>query len=209
MTRRGGSRTVPPSPPGDLSKADADLWSRTVQTLEPLRRAKPRVPSAKSGHASHEPARTALSVRDAAVGKVARPAVAKPQATPPPLADFDQRKLRRIARGQVKIEARIDLHGLRQGDAHHRLRAFVLDAHARGLRSVRVITGKGGSADRADEPWTGRRSERGVIRRNVPVWLQEAELRAVVVSFTQAHARHGGEGALYVHLRRRRVPGGG
>ena len=81
----------------------------------------------------------------------------------------------------------------------------MLDAHARGLRSVLVITGKGGSGTSADEMLDGRRSERGVIRRNVPVWLDEPELRAVVVSFTRAHVRHGGDGALYVHLRRRRA----
>jgi DNA-nicking Smr family endonuclease len=121
------------------------------------------------------------------------------------LADFDQRKLRKIASGRAEIEARIDLHGLRQSEAHHRLRTFVLDAYARGLRSVLVITGKGGSGTRADEFLDGRRNERGVIRRNVPVWLEEPELRAVVVSFTRAHARHGGDGALYVHLRRRRA----
>ena len=209
MTRRGGSRTVPPSQPGGLSKADADLWSRTAETLEPLRRAKPRISAARTDQPSQPSTRAVPAVQDPAAGRIARPATAKVQATPPPLADFDQRKLRRIARGQVEIEARIDLHGLRQGDAHHRLRAFVLDAHARGLRSVLVITGKGGGVSPADDHGNGRRSERGVIRRNVPVWLQEAELRAVVVSFTQAHVRHGGEGALYVHLRRRRAQGGG
>ena len=206
MTRKGGSR--PPPERGGLSREDADLWSRTAQSLQPLRRAKPRIAAGKADQPaiSHNP--QSKPVR-ASVSRTppGEPAV-KPRPPPaaPPLADFDQRKLRRIARGRSEIEARVDLHGLRQSEAHHRLRAFVLDAHARGLRSVLVITGKGASGAQRDAARDDPRSERGVIRRNVPVWLEEPELRAIVVSYTSAHARHGGDGALYVHLRRRRVP---
>jgi DNA-nicking Smr family endonuclease len=205
MTRKGGNRSVRPPERGDLTPEDAELWSRTAQSLDPLRRAKPRVTAAKAEPppVSHgQPAAPTRAARKALSETTAKP---RPASVPPPLADFDQRKLRKIASGRAEIEARIDLHGLRQSEAHHRLRAFVLDAHARGLRSVLVITGKGGSGTSADEMLDGRRSERGVIRRNVPVWLDEPELRAVVVSFTRAHVRHGGDGALYVHLRRRRA----
>ena len=204
MTRKGGSR--PPPERGGLSREDADLWSRTAQSLQPLRRAKPRIAAGKADQPaiSHSPR---SKPTPASPATPTEPAV-KPRALPavPPLADFDQRKLRRIARGRSEIEARVDLHGLRQSEAHHRLRAFVLDAHARGLRSVLVITGKGASGAQHDAAWDDPRSERGVIRRNVPVWLEEPELRAIVVSYTSAHARHGGDGALYVHLRRRRAP---
>lgn len=201
MTRRGGHRSVPP-PRGGLSKADADLWSRTAETLEPLRRAKPRVTAHGADRPSSAP--RAATPQPATAGKQPVPKPVKTRTSPPPLAKFDQRRMRRIARGEMEIEARIDLHGLRQSEAHHRLRAFVLDAHARGLRAILVITGKGGGAGDAQHDQSGGRAERGVIRRNVPMWLREPELRAVVVSFTEAHARHGGEGALYVHLRRRR-----
>jgi len=74
-------------------------------------------------------------------------------ALPAPLANFDRRKVRKIASGKVEVEARIDLHGLRQRDAHLRLRAFLIEAHARGYKTVLVITGKGGEepADRYGE----------------------------------------------------------
>lgn len=203
MKRRGGSRSVPPPERGGLSKEDADLWSRMAQSLEPLRRGKPRV---SAGKAEHRPASLCRpAAPTAAVRRTPPDAAVQLRPAPPALANFDQRALRRIARGRNEIEARIDLHGLRQNEAHHRLRTFVLDAHARGLRAVLVITGKGASGARGDAQADDGRRERGVIRRNVPLWLEEPELRAVVVSFAQAHARHGGDGALYVHLRRRRL----
>ena len=76
-----------------------------------------------------------------------------------------------------------------------RLRAFLRDAHANGHRTVLVITGKGK---------LGAESDRGVLRRQVPQWLALPEFRALVVGFEEAHIGHGGEGALYVRLRRRR-----
>ena len=121
-----------------------------------------------------------------------------------PLADFDRRKARQIASGKIEVDARIDLHGSRQRDARARLRAFLLAAHAKGHKTVLVITGKGG-----EEPADGLGAlmgerQRGVIRRSVPHWLEESDLRAVVLSYTQASPRHGGAGALYVQLRKAR-----
>ena len=113
--------------------------------------------------------------------------------------------LARLGRGPAlhrHAPPRLDLHGLRQRDAHARLRAFLLEAHADGLRTVLVITGKGGEEqpDRLGD-LAGER-QRGVLRRNVPHWLEEPELRAIVLSFTLAGVRHGGAGALYVQLRK-------
>jgi DNA-nicking Smr family endonuclease len=134
--------------------------------------------------------------------KPSAPAVPSSRHAAPPLADFDRRKARQIASGKVEVDARIDLHGLRQADAHARLRAFLLEAHARGFKTVLVITGKGGEepADRLGD-LAGER-QRGVLRRNVPHWLGEPELRVIVLSFTPAGVRHGGAGALYVQLRK-------
>jgi DNA-nicking Smr family endonuclease len=138
------------------------------------------------------------------------PAAAGGRKPIPPLADFDRKSAKRLRAGQTEIEARIDLHGMRQGEAQDALRAFLMSAHARGLRFVLVITGKGaprrpGASDEAyTEPFdmTGR-TEKGVLRRNVPRWLAEPDLRAIVVSVTEAAIPHGGGGALYVQLRRR------
>jgi DNA-nicking Smr family endonuclease len=127
----------------------------------------------------------------------------KTEAQPlPPLADFDRRKVRQIASGRIEIDARIDLHGHRQRDARARLHAFLLGAYAKGHKTVLVITGKGG-----EEPADGLggllgERQRGVIKRNVPHWLEEPDLRAVVLGYTQASPRHGGAGALYVQLRK-------
>ena len=201
MSRSGksgdGRRTVTPD--------EAALWNHATRALVPVK-VKPRItetaPAAPVKSPQSEPAtRTAGKNPPKAT---LRPPPAAPRPPPsPPLADFDRRQARRISSGKVEIEARIDLHGMRQSDAHVRLRAFLLDAHARGLKTVLVITGKGGEQPKDDymaEAFGQQR--RGVLRRNVPIWLDEPELRAVVVGYTPAGVRHGGEGALYVQLRR-------
>lgn len=137
------------------------------------------------------------------------PAVPHPKVNQPsarPIADFDRRKVRKIRSGQVDIEARIDLHGMRQDEAHTALRAFLIRCLGKGQRWVLVITGKGKASDRdADAPFdmTVQR-DRGVLKRNVPRWLAEPDLRPLVVSYTTAAIHHGGEGAIYVHLRTKR-----
>ena len=190
-----------------ITADEARLWQHATRSLEPVK-AKPRVTSApapseptptttpappasrKAPAASHEP-------------RTVAPAKAKPR-QPVPLAEFDRRKVRQIASGKIEVEARIDLHGSRQRDARARLRSFLLAAHAKGQKTVLVITGKGGE-EPADALGSlmGER-QRGVIRRNVPHWLEEPDLRAVVLSYTQATPRHGGAGALYVQLRKAR-----
>jgi DNA-nicking Smr family endonuclease len=135
-----------------------------------------------------------------------------PTAVPPP--SLDRRAARRIAGGATAIEARIDLHGFYQDEAHARLRSFIRTCHARGLRTVLVITGKGGTGDRRHD---GRQpldlwspgSERGVLKRNVPRWLAEPGLAELIVSVGSAAVPHGGEGALYVVLRRKARSGEG
>ena len=195
-----------------ISDDEAALWQYATRSLDPVK-AKPRVSSAE-GRAD-SPARTAPPSPPRVPAKPAgtnvpppprprAPAAAKASKTAPaPLADFDRRKARQIASGRIEVEARFDLHGMRQRDAHAQLRGFLLDAYARGLKTVLVITGKGGeeNADRFAD-LAGER-QRGVLRRNVPLWLGDPDLRSVVLSFTQASVRHGGGGALYVQLRRK------
>jgi DNA-nicking Smr family endonuclease len=111
--------------------------------------------------------------------------------------------LRQVAAGKVAIGDHLDLHGMRQDEAHARLRAFLLRSQANGHRMVLVITGKGAGTGRHDEQPFGA-TPRGVLRRSVPQWLEEPELRAIVLSYAPAGVRHGGEGALYVRLRKAR-----
>jgi len=136
-----------------------------------------------------------------------QPPTQKPAATPP-VAPLARREARRIVRDPESIDARVDLHGMRQREAYPALKGFLRASQARGHRLVLVITGKGSARDtaRADyEHWETTpfyESERGVLRRLVPEWLAKPELRDVVAGVSPAHPRHGGEGALYVRLRR-------
>jgi DNA-nicking Smr family endonuclease len=202
MSRSGrkserGRRTIAPD--------EAELWKHATRALEPVK-AKPRVatalePPAASSQRALGDAPPAADPDAKPTHKRAAPA-SRGEPEPAPIARFERRKARQIAAGRVEIGARVDLHGLRQADARSRLRAFLFDAHARGHRTVLVITGKGGEeAFGPLDSLTGER-RRGVLRRNVPGWLEEPDLRAIVLSYTQAGIRHGGAGALYVQLRK-------
>jgi DNA-nicking Smr family endonuclease len=187
-----------------ISADEAELWSQATRTLDPVK-AKPRVaPSSAEPPAGvrERPARAEKSKPPATPKPppAREPAGSKIQAAP--FADFDRRKVRQIGSGKIAIDARIDLHGLRQRDARTELRAFLLDAHGRGLKTVLVITGKGGAQEPDRLGDLLGEVQRGVLRRNVPRWLEEPDLKAVVLSYTSAGVRHGGEGALYVQLRK-------
>jgi len=130
--------------------------------------------------------------------------VPKAKTTPPPPAlqqpaleagsapGLDKRTAERLRRGQIAIEARIDLHGHSQAEAHRALTAFIIGAAEAGRRCVLVITGKGAAGA-------------GVIRTAVPAWLNGAELRPKILAFRPAQPRDGGTGALYVLLKRKRA----
>ncbi|MDK1376019.1 MULTISPECIES: Smr/MutS family protein [unclassified Sinorhizobium] len=98
---------------------------------------------------------------------------------------------RKLAKGRVALEARIDLHGMIQSEAHGLLLQFLLKAHERGLRHVLVITGKGTSL-----------GSDGALKRAVPLWFSLPEFRPLISSYEPASRNHGGEGALYVRLAR-------
>ncbi|THK38717.1 DNA mismatch repair protein MutS [Ensifer sp. MPMI2T] len=100
---------------------------------------------------------------------------------------------RKLAKGRVALEARIDLHGMIQSEAHGLLLQFLLKAHERGLRHVLVITGKGTSL-----------GSDGALKRAVPLWFSLPEFRPLISSYEPASRNHGGEGALYVRLARAR-----
>ncbi len=117
-------------------------------------------------------------------------------------AGLDKRTAERLDKGRLPIEARLDLHGMMQNAAHGALIFFIQQAWASGKRCVLVITGKGGRSHTSS--MSERYEESGVLRRSVPRWLNEAGLRDKVLKFSYAQPRDGGEGALYILLRRRR-----
>jgi DNA-nicking Smr family endonuclease len=194
----GGSRAV--------TADEAELWKYATSTLEPVK-AKPRVTAVREAAAASSETRPAGAAPSSSPRKPPTSPAQRPPACPkveaPPLAEFDRRRARQIASGKIEVADRIDLHGLRQRDARAELRAFLLRAHAAGHRTALVITGKGGGDEPADGlgALLGER-QRGVLKRSVPHWLDEPDMRTIVVSYTQAGVRHGGAGALYVQLRR-------
>jgi DNA-nicking Smr family endonuclease len=121
--------------------------------------------------------------------------VAVRQAAAPVPASLGRRTKQRLARGRDAIDARLDLHGLTQAEAHDALAWFLQRAQNSGARFVIVVTGKGAR---------GGESDRGVLRRQVPQWLRLPGFREFVVGFETAHPTDGGEGALYVQVRRGR-----
>jgi DNA-nicking Smr family endonuclease len=179
-----------------LSEEERALWTGFARSITPLR--DPPEPS---------PAPAAPEESGSGDVAAAAPAAQAPAAQPdtgiqrksPPLAPLGRRMRRRVARGRDPIDGRIDLHGLTQAQAHGALLRFLRRAQAEGARVVLVVTGKGkGRADRdaAAKP--------GVLKRQVPLWLSLPEFRPFVLGFEDAHAGHGGQGALYVRLRRGR-----
>jgi DNA-nicking Smr family endonuclease len=202
-------------PPGSrnrhLSDEDTHLWEHTAASLEPLKRKRGRILDAAEPMEDIPPRLppTPEPKQASGAGKKAPAPPAPPPkpvaSAPPALNQFDRKAARRLRQGSIDIDARIDLHGMRQAEAHLALRRFLMSCHARGLRWVLVITGKGGprrqSEDESESFWAAA-NERGVLKRNVPMWLAEPELRAIVVSFATAAIPHGGEGALYIQLRK-------
>ena len=200
---------------GGTSPEDLALWHHTASSVTPLKKAKARVPDVgppdeTKPKSEPSPIRVPSLPKPGAPPNAARtPPPPQPQRAllpkaPPPLVPIERRKARRIARGHVEIDARLDLHGLTQANAERRLRAFLLRARADGLRTVLVITGKGVERDTDGGHTVSGRSERGVLRRSVPLWLEAPELRDCVAGIAPAHVRHGGSGALYIHLRKMR-----
>ncbi|MDT8345081.1 MAG: Smr/MutS family protein, partial [Thermohalobaculum sp.] len=119
-----------------------------------------------------------------------------------PEAGLDRRTAERLRRGERLPDARIDLHGMTAERAHLALDRFMTGAAARGLRCVLVITGKGAHRDDPDDIF--RRPGRGILRHDAPRWLRAGPVGDQIVGVFEAHRRHGGEGAFYVYLKKRR-----
>lgn len=177
-----------------LSEDETTLWHGVTKSVTPLRKrhvevkhkdddhpgvAAPKAPPKKPTHHATPPITAAIKLKI-------------PQ--PPALAPLDRKTKSRIARGTHRIDARLDLHGYTQSEAHDALIRFLRRARDNGASVALVITGKGARGD----------GERGVLKRQVPMWLSLPEFRELVVGFDDAHIGHGGEGALYVRVRKKR-----
>ena len=125
------------------------------------------------------------------------PVAAIAAAMPP--ADDPVWEADRFRQGRLEIDGKVDLHGRTQAEAHDALHAFIHRAHRAGKRCLLVITGKGGVKT------LGGEATRGILRQSVPRWLNEPGLRRFILAFDHARPQHGGEGALYVLLKRERT----
>ena len=173
-----------------LTPEEAELWYQVQKTATPMPGRKPLLQK-PSASVPAKPA-SAVARQAAARGAPANPGVAaeKPaqgSATGPGV--IDEPTLRKLKKGRLAIDDVLDLHGMTQERAHAALARFLSATHAAGGRIVLIITGKGPGGD-------------GVLRRQVPNWLRQAPLSGLVSGIREAHAAHGGSGALYVRLRK-------
>lgn len=185
-----------------LSDNDKALWRAVTHKVDPIREGFTFTPSKKATLKSEGAIAPKNVISEFRIGEKAKMAsfissgsVSPKSVTP----NMDKKNFQRLVRGKLDIDGRLDLHGLTQEQAKLTLRMNILQAHSAGKRLILVITGKG--KQRTDE---FNREVIGALRQNVPVWLRQPPLSSVVLEVTNAHRRHGGEGALYVYLRRNR-----
>ncbi len=182
-----------PAASGGVSATDKDLWRHVTREAKPLSGRKPL---------HREEPRSAPGDAPAPGKKAKQPA--PPRKAPPPvrppapdlapgaLADVDKRTAERLRRGKLAIEGLLDLHRMTQDEAEQAVRSFLAESQAAGRRCVLIVTGKG----------AGR--EGGVLRRELPRWLNLPANRARLVAYAPAQPQHGGHGAVYLLLKRRR-----
>ena len=180
---------------------DTELWARVASSATPLDK-KGRAAPAKPVKPAPPVAKPPSPVRRKAAPPPRQPEPTIPAKPAPIGGALDRQMARKLDTGRLAVEARIDLHGMKQREAHAALRRFLKSAQAKGHRHVLVITGKG--ADRAASRSFYEEEARGVLRQAVPQWLGLPDLAPLVVSFAPAPRRLGGDGALYVRLRRAR-----
>ena len=165
-----------------LTDEDRVLWSLVAKSAKPLKGKRPVEEQA--------PGPAAEKMPSVAVAAAPAPATVAPKRQHVTHV-LDRPTLDKLSKGRLPIEGRVDLHGMTQSEAHSLLLSFLQRAHASGVRFVLVITGKGFSS-----------GGDGVLKRQVPAWLSTPPFRALVSSHDLAARNHGGEGALYIRLRK-------
>jgi DNA-nicking Smr family endonuclease len=170
-----------------LKLEDRILWDKVARTTKPMQgRMFRAIGGDETGKAPDQ--------SDAAISGVldeTRQSPVSPKRPKPHPDRLDETTHRKLAKGRLALSGRIDLHGLTQGEAHGLLHGFLYRAHANGLRHVLVITGKGSSL-----------GSDGILRHAVPHWFATPSFRPLVSAYEFAHRSHGGDGAIYVRLRR-------
>jgi DNA-nicking Smr family endonuclease len=172
-----------------LSREEIELWNKVTADVRPARGRRRRA-SEEQPAESPEPKKGSAGAAAPAPPPAEKKSRPRPAAPP---AEIDHRTRTKLRRGRLEVDAKLDLHGLRQAEAQMALYDFLRRAQAAGARMAIVVTGKG-----------VRSEEGGVLRRLAPLWLSAPAMRDLVVGFGEAAHNHGGEGALYVQIRRPR-----
>ena len=194
-------------PKTPLNKTDKRVWDTVKKTVKPIDNEQTKMADLLSEYADTTPKKSpplkcnslADSTFKQAVGDVMGKIANKdPKFTPNitidrtddlkhgDISQMHKSQGKRFLRGQLPVEATLDLHGMTQDSAHRRLNEFIRHAHMRGLRKVIVVTGKG----------------QGILKNQTPRWLNDPVLRPFILSFSYAQPRDGGDGALYVLIRK-------
>jgi len=197
------------------------LWKKIAEGVKPLRQTRHKrhaVPPPVEGEAPRAKRTPApMAEKSPPAGAPARhlplKRAEKPLGPPPlvpgQLAGLDRRSGEKLRKGQMTVEAKLDLHGMTQDAAHAAVARFVEAQHAAGARCVLIVTGKGGKSADPFQPkaMPGRftfSAGRGILKEALPRWLNEPRLRAHIIAAQPASRAHGGEGAMYVLLKRKR-----
>ncbi|MDF3024599.1 MAG: hypothetical protein K0R10_1960 [Alphaproteobacteria bacterium] len=172
------------------SGEDEELWQRVAASVRPLRK-KPVTPKAELPKA--KPSRAKIPVKTPEIAPAPLRAPRNMPLPPAPVKAFDKGEEQKLRKGPDSLDGRIDLHGMTQAEAYAALHRFIRASAKAGRRTLLVITGKG-------------RVGGGVLRRQLPLWLEDGELRGLVLAFTPAKQKDGGDGAFYIKLRKDKKP---
>ena len=196
----------------DVDEGEHALWAEVTRNVKPARGKRPAKappPSTPKRVAAKVPLRPQPPARPPKPPPEPLKGLAPALMPGQPMAGVDGGTAERLRRGRIAPDAVLDLHGLTQDRAYTTLLSFIRRGHAEGQRCLLVITGKGLSRSSAAPASKGfvmpDRARGGVLRTLVPHWLNESDLRSMVVGVQSAHQRHGGTGALYIYLRRKRA----
>ena len=183
----------------DLSDDEKELWKEFSKSTKPLQHQDQKTQEIKPEKKKRiNPINFNDHEKYSLGGKETLSHVDKAQSLP--VSSMDSKLHTKMRQGKIRPEAKLDLHGLNLSQAHPTLTKFVLDAHGKGLRLILVITGKG----RNTEDYDVIPKRRGVLKATVPNWLAMEPLSSKILQITNAHVKHGGGGAFYVYLRKKR-----
>lgn len=175
-----------------------DLWKKAVKDVKKLKKSEAYAETAKPK--GKPPPRKRLEPSDSLSKEPPATLPSAPRATASSYQTDGQTE-KKLKRGEIEIEARLDLHGQGRVQAYDALVGFLMKAFTNGKKCVLVITGKGGPSKETGQE--GR--QYGILRENLPEWLKIPPLDAIVLKAQEAHPRHGGKGAFYVLLRKNRT----